>query len=888
MKTPRTLAVLALLCLTATPVALLAQEADEEGKLIGLLRSDAKLFDKAKACQRLAAIGTKRAVPALAALLGDERLGGYARFGLEPIADPAVDDALRQALGKLEGRLRVGAINSIGVRRDPKAVPALAKLAVTTNEGAAEALAALGRIATDEAVATLRRVLTGGPAVSRPAAAHACLAAAERLVARNKRDEATALCDAIRKADVPAPLRAAATYQAILVRGAAGAPLLIELLKGEDAALTGVALRAARELPGPEVTRALAAGIATLPPRVQVLLIKALVSRKDSRVSKELESLAASKELAVRVEALAALGEVGEASAVAVLLKAAGGAGAEAAAASSSLRSLRGEGVDAALIGAMKSGGPDLRAELIAVLADRGCAAATAALLGEAARGDEKVAGAAFKALGVLASPRDLPAIVKLLVAAKGARAQAETAVVLVTGRMPDSSKRADAVLAALASAREPGPRAALLRVLGRIGGEKAYAAVERAIGDDNAEVKDAAIRALAAWPDARAADALLGLVKDADSEIHRVLALRGYVRLLGAAGGGDPKETVRNYAEALAITRRPDARKLILAGLADVAHRDALTLVMGQLGDTAVRSEAVSAAIQIARAIMGADRGAARAAMEKVLTVSKDKQTTAEARQIIQQIDQFADSITAWRIAGPYSQEGKRYDQLFHIALEPEKPDAKGVEWRMLPAGTDPKRPWILDLLKAIGGEQRVAYALTWVHSEAEQPARLELGSDDGVKAWLNGKLVHANNVARAAKPYTDKANVTLKAGWNLLLLKVTQNDSPWEFCARICARDGKPLGSLRFDPAHEGEWRLPAKAATPVKPTTLIPAGKGKRIFDGKTLAGRAGSREWFRIEDGAIVPLSIVSRWRSGGLARPGARQPISSLTPARPLR
>lgn len=802
---------LMLLCFAATPTSLLAQGADEESKLIGVLRSDAELFDKAKACQRLAVIGTKRAVPALAALLGHEQLGGYARFGLEPIADPSVDDALRQALGKLEGRLRIGAINSIAVRRDPKAVPALVKLATTTDACAEAALAALGRIATDEAVATLRRVLTSGPAASRPAAAHACLAAAERLVARNRRDEATALCDAIRKTDVPAALRTAATYQAILVRGAAGAPLLIELLKGEDAALTGVALRAARELPGPEVTRALAAGIGTLPPRVQVLLIKALVSRKDSRVSKELEALAASRVPEVRVEALAALGEVGEASAVAVLLKAAGAGGKEAATARSSLRSLKGNGVDAALIQAVKSAGGDLRPELIAVLADRGCTAAAAALLGEAANGDAAVAKAAFKALGVLASPEDLPAMVRLLVATKGAQAQAETAIVLVAGRMADPSKRADAVLASLASAKEAAPRAALLRVLGRIGGEKAYAAVVGAVGDNDAAVEDAAIRALAAWPDGRAADALLGLVKDADSEVHRVLALRGYVRLLGLAKGADLRETVRKYAEVLATTKRADARKLVLGGLADVAHPEALALAMTQLDDAAVRTEAAAAVVKIARAIMGTDRKAARGAMEKVLALVKSGPVAAEARRVIQQIDQFADSITAWRIAGPYAQEGKQYSQLFHMAFEPEKPDAKGVEWRPLPAGTDPKRPWILDLLKAIGGEQRVAYALTWVHSEAEQPARLELGSDDGVKAWLAGKLVHANNVARAAKPYTDKADVTLKAGWSPLLLKITQNDSPWEFCARLCDRDGEPLGGLRFDPAHEGEWRLP-----------------------------------------------------------------------------
>ena len=244
-----------------------------------------------------------------------------------------------------------------------------------------------------------------------------------------------------------------------------------------------------------------------------------------------------------------------------------------------------------------------------------------------------------------------------------------------------------------------------------------------------------------------------------------------------------------------------------MLGGLADVAHPDALALVITRLDEAAVRDEVESAAIAIARAIMGASRSETRAAMEKLLAVSKNKQIAAEARQIIQQIDKFADSITAWQLAGPYSQQGKGYAQLLDIAFEPEKPGAQGVEWRLLPAGTDPARPWILDLLKAIGGEQRAAYALTWVHSETEQPARLEMGSDDGIKAWLNGKLVHANNVARAAIPYTDKVDITLKAGWNPLLLKITQNSSPWEFCARICARTGKPLRNIRLDPAHEGE---------------------------------------------------------------------------------
>ena len=75
-------------------------------KLIAILKDrEASEFAKAKACQRLALVGDKTAVPALAALLGDPKLSHYARYALEPISDPAVDKAFRDALGKLKGDL---------------------------------------------------------------------------------------------------------------------------------------------------------------------------------------------------------------------------------------------------------------------------------------------------------------------------------------------------------------------------------------------------------------------------------------------------------------------------------------------------------------------------------------------------------------------------------------------------------------------------------------------------------------------------------------------------------------------------------------------------------------------------------------------------------------
>ena len=98
----------------------------------GLIRilndGEATEFQKAKACQRIGELAPKEAVPALSALLDDEHMSVYARYGLEPIQDSSADEALRATLSKLEGNRLIGVINSIGKRRDAKASPALAKL----------------------------------------------------------------------------------------------------------------------------------------------------------------------------------------------------------------------------------------------------------------------------------------------------------------------------------------------------------------------------------------------------------------------------------------------------------------------------------------------------------------------------------------------------------------------------------------------------------------------------------------------------------------------------------------------------------------------------------------------------------------------------------------
>jgi hypothetical protein len=184
------------------------EAADEAAALAVLASADAGLYAKAMACDELGRVGTAKAVPVLARLLADENLHDYARDGLERIKDPTAGEALLGSLGSLKGEQRIGVMISLGDRREAAAVPALAKIARIQGKNkpvASAALTSLAQIATDEAGTEILRVLAEGFAESKPAAAHAALAAAQQMEKDGRKEAAGKLRKAAAAAGVPAP-----------------------------------------------------------------------------------------------------------------------------------------------------------------------------------------------------------------------------------------------------------------------------------------------------------------------------------------------------------------------------------------------------------------------------------------------------------------------------------------------------------------------------------------------------------------------------------------------------------------------------------------------------------------------------------------------------------
>ena len=319
-----------------------------------------------------------------------------------------------------------------------------------------------------------------------------------------------------------------------------------------------------------------------------------------------------------------AVGRLEDASAVPLLVKALAGARSpeEAQDAELALATLRGgAATDQALVGQLKCCSADSKLRLFSVFTRRGARAAVPALLAEAGAADAETAQAAFRSLGKLSTGDDVPALLTKLQGLKAAdaRSDAETAVSRALAKIPDVARRSEIARAALAKTTNVESRASLLRLLPSAPDVSALAVVQAAVSDKDAEIRDAAVRTLAGWPDVGAWNALVAVVSHPESGTHRALALRGLVRLAGQQNARPDAALVDRYRQLLAGAKSDDERKLILGALAGAAHPDALQLALPLASSAGVRAEATLAVRKIAAAIKVQHPQAAQKALEQL-----------------------------------------------------------------------------------------------------------------------------------------------------------------------------------------------------------------------------------------------------------------------------
>jgi HEAT repeat protein len=618
----------------------------DEGKLLAVIKSaDATHKEKVDACRGLALIATKKSIAPLVELLGDEKLSHMARYALETIKDPAVDEAFRDALGRLNGMPLVGVIGSIGVRRDAQAVqPLLGILMSSEASGEAKSmtLRALGQIGTVEAAEALKMSLDHAPPEGLPDVYEGLFRCAERFSAEGRKEQAIEIYDKLRKLDGPHQVRGGAVRGAILARGNEGVEVIREYLRSDSYIMFSAACQAALEIPGEQVTKSLTSALNDLPADNQILVIWTLGKRGDAAAIPALSAAAGAGEKSVRIAAIKAMPEIGHASAVPVLADLLADNDSEISkAAQEALAAIPGDQADAAVMAMLNKTETEPRLMALDLIGRRRMTSSVPALLKAAEGPDAKVRPAALKRVGELGSPAEFSALLDLLVQfeARQDLDAAEQALSAVCTKADNPASYTSKLTNQLAKAT-PAQKSALLRVLSVIGGTDALNAVREAAKDSNDQVSDAAIRVLCSWKTADAAPDLLALAKSSSNSARKTAALRGYINLVR----DEKLSTAKKFEicrQAAALIQRDEEKKLLLGVLSTVPAEEALSMAMEYLDNAATKDEASFAAVAISEKIVEQKPGEVAEALQKVLKATNNRNVRNRARQILDKAKQ-------------------------------------------------------------------------------------------------------------------------------------------------------------------------------------------------------------------------------------------------------
>jgi hypothetical protein len=327
------------------------------------------------------------------------------------------------------------------------------------------------------------------------------------------------------------------------------------------------------------------------------------------------------------------------------------------------------------------------------------------------------------------------------------------------------------------------------------------------------------------------------GRVQKQASDLTLANVADAQLRLADAmiARGGNWNAAISVYERVLESSGDPARRGAALAGLGRYGDESSADVVMdaiaGKYGNDAVPPALSALATLQGRAaharvidrysalpaplrpavlnVMGHTREAAYLALIERERQSQDETTRTAAE-------------AAWQVATASNEPGSRFRPAtdvpflrnWHIAGPfPWKPDSGfadthigepaidltarygDIAWKKIDAGDD-----LVNLFGHLGNaEDATGYAFATIDAPEAGDAILWLGSDDGIKVWVNGEAVHENAVDRGVKADEDRIPLALRKGRNEVLLRITQHLGGWAFCARITGRDGSALDHRR-----------------------------------------------------------------------------------------
>jgi type 1 glutamine amidotransferase len=573
-----------------------------EKRFISFLKSDATLDGKYHICRKLAQIGTDESVPVLEEMLINEETSEMACYALESIPSPAADNALINALGKTNAKTRIGIINTLSQRQNKDAVEDLKQLINDSDTTTAvAAVAALAQIGTPQAALALEQELDTSNIDLKAWILDSYLKCAHTIANKGNNEQAFEMFNKLYHSQQTTTIRIASLRGMAQTLPKKVNQTIIEAAGSEDLAIQTAAIQIVRENPDIKDIKPIISMFDDIAPQQQIQVLSAMADRSETAVRVKALEAVESDDQSLRIAAYQALAKIGDTSTVLILAKAAASTtGHERNSARQSLYDMKAKKTDKEIIKQLSKAEPKIKAELIRSVAQRKIENSTEILLASAKDSDRNVRIESYRALQIVAGPRQFPELLDLIMDIENTSELKEALRAIASASRAEPEKSIDLVLTKLDSAKQAEKRAVLLQILGNIEHEKSFDVLKESLNDKDDEVKAAAIRALSDWPNDQPLNDLMNIAENSKNKLHQALALRGSVNLIGINEDRPVQQTTELYKKAMGLATNNNEKKMILSALSRSPSLEALQLAGQYLKDPDTKEEAAVAVVKI------------------------------------------------------------------------------------------------------------------------------------------------------------------------------------------------------------------------------------------------------------------------------------------------
>jgi len=621
-----------------------AAMAETEKMMIRLLQSDASLAGKQFVCKHLGTIATKESLPVLFQMLSEENTADMAIMALQTIPVETVNKELVEILPSANTKTKIAIINLLGICRDEKSITRLSTLIFDSDPKISEAsLASLGKIGTPEAADILKKSSGSLEGMMKWQAIEAWLICADYLLEEKNINQAYEIYHTVFISDSPVMLRTAALRG--LFKATTGDPVefVIRHLREGDPEMQPAVISLVYELPANQNLDRIISEVPAMSEINQMYLFTAIADRGDASIHQTVIRAISHENSEIRKAGFKALAKIGNASDVLFLAEqAATLRGTERNLARECLYMLPGTDVDETIITGINHANPGIKVELIRSVGERNISSASGLLMTTAKDADGAVRIESLEALGKIALPENLPHLIELLINLNSERERrtAETAIYLVSLKMPEGSRRAEDIITILPGVQNVQAINSLISILGKIGDNRDLDIIRPFLESGDDELQLAAIRALSEWSNAAPKDDLKRVVENT-GDIHKhTLALRGYIQVVGADQNLNENQKFIELHHAFDLASNIDEQKIVLSGLGKVISPEALRFTIGLLDNPDLKAETEAAMMRIADDLSWGHPQETLEELNKVLQITDNEELKRDIEELLKRIE--------------------------------------------------------------------------------------------------------------------------------------------------------------------------------------------------------------------------------------------------------